>query len=1831
MDDRLKDKIDKLIKKINKLKNIDFNVSKLIELIKSNSSIDKRELVVYIWNNVSAGESIKVRIISECNLLDSITEEQFKEVTDIDNLNILLNGMDEVKKVYMISVYENDKVKLELMKSQNIFNINIFDSITDEGVLIEALNEAKEHENFPHIEFTKSIIESDKYSKELKIQCIETFDIINQIGNFSDDLKYDVIKIVADELDSAKLKEILDILPHDKKVEGYIEFSEKLKSVVQLYDIVKNFNNEVTTQEQAASLVEKYKDIINRGFNSWSTAFKIEILRKINDFDLSVYKSDFREKESLLSFIEKLDITTAVEMFEIIQKKLPEIQKNMLDIIYKKAPDEVIIELLNKYNIGADTAIREIDDPTIKFNMLIKYIDNLDEVYDTVESLVKKNPKLAIEFFKLYPERISEIYFSKYNFDDDDVRNFAFAFQKRIDMPILTKIIITIKNDSKKARTLDGCLTRLDEKSIAKIIRTIEEPQLQANTIKKHVSLLTIDTVCDLIAAIDDDNIKFNTFNELYDLLVKRKLHFMELSKLPLEELEKINPQYAQAKSDKFLIDNLFQSNLNISYYTILESFKTLASIEKFYDTYASVLSFEELGLSIHNLLTTLSLEIEKPTLNLQELIKFLEKYEDVLPKKYFDEIIKLIALDLIKPLQVIEFLEKYENKMSTDDLYKIFNEITNLEDFEEINIQSEKIKACINEVKVRRKLVERVENSNSLEIQRLHSQLVEALKGLSVDEAMRYVDQIENMFLRNNIPMGIKLYQVFAILHPTFDKMHIYSPTLVEENGLSKDEKYELLIRDMLKVTFASNPYEMYRYLESTKNEMDSLRKLIAFKNQYPLARYDGLNANDKKSIDKILQIVASWGYVCGFGEDTPPKDMYEMLNTDLVYVIENWIINAFNYSTGQNFTSIDEIMKSIKENVQQITERNKQRVLEPFRLEQGDLIKGVADYDKYLYSMLLYGVNCQEMLGANANSDFTNLDTDFSMIRVEHPSIDDAMLGTTASIYGSTKLWMVLKNTPGRFNLTSYEKNGQVVNSPNFNPTKVDLRMELFKINGPGNDNFGIRSGVPSTEIDFMICEEYEPWMGYSVAMNGFYIPIVDKQGSVVFTPTDYENIRQKMQGMDYFYCSDIELSSKVKMQGIDEFVKLIRDDKPITSKKLSLVRQHLKVELTKCGYSIRDSLDDDLLSRKLELIGTGSTERGNNTPGDCDFDYMLRIDTEKYTNEKEMSKIREGLLTFLRSHGGTPVAGDCDTRIRYEGVKIDGIEEPISIDISFVKKVNKIEYTSDVALGEKMHNIDRIYGSDADYVRANIVLAKKVLKLAGVYKKMDHGIGGIGVENWILQHDGSFLKAIETFIQTYENLSEKGLSEEEFGKQFMQAYPIFDFGENFYRSDDKSDKYGGHDNYIEFLFMDKNNKMLEPPRVHIMYSTLKLFIEKYKNITDIQNLISEIEKSFKRYNEIMELIRNSSNLSYADAINLIQTEILPSIQNRSLDKNSAYAILDEILFHLSKNKISDEQRTRLKTMIILQNEGKSIGTLKEFNAGGHGIMYKYNEGEEQYIIKPGITIYYGHHISAPLKSEVVLAASKIQKMISGERYIPFEKEDGMGLTVTKQPYIENNGNSSSIILQIVNGEIPQGYTEDDAQRILDQLLNEYVVDYLLCNFDAYSRNFIIDLNGNLRGIDKEQSFKFVTDKESLGFDFSYNPNDNDIIIYKQLFDSYRQGKVKLNFGIIEEAIARSNNISIDDYIEIIYPYVKEAAEKALKNKYTEEYKKANPGTSNIPQFEISNEEIQEYAKELIKVMLERKEYMENNMLAFIEQLKNQYTSQDEVLEQDEGKKVI
>ena len=213
------------------------------------------------------------------------------------------------------------------------------------------------------------------------------------------------------------------------------------------------------------------------------------------------------------------------------------------------------------------------------------------------------------------------------------------------------------------------------------------------------------------------------------------------------------------------------------------------------------------------------------------------------------------------------------------------------------------------------------------------------------------------------------------------------------------------------------------------------------------------------------------------------------------------------------------------------------------------------------------------------------------------------------------------------------------------------------------------------------------------------------------------------------------------------------------------------------------------------------------------------------------------------------------------------------------------------------------------------------------------------------------------------------------------------------------------------------------------------------------------------------------------------------------------------------------------------------EEIIELENANMGETGIMYKAQEGDKEFLLKPAVDKKQLR--SQPYRAEVQKAVSKLQKIISPDTAVTVEVLGKGELRVAKQEKITLGENKDALHDWVKNG----GELDPNKKR---QLLQEYVVDFLACNFDCFVGNFVVDSNDNVRGVDKEQSFRFIDDIETLDPSFSYVPNGSSRIpIYQYLFQRYQTGEIDLDFSVIDKAIAIIEEMTDIEYEAIFRQY--------------------------------------------------------------------------------------
>ena len=510
-----------------------------------------------------------------------------------------------------------------------------------------------------------------------------------------------------------------------------------------------------------------------------------------------------------------------------------------------------------------------------------------------------------------------------------------------------------------------------------------------------------------------------------------------------------------------------------------------------------------------------------------------------------------------------------------------------------------------------------------------------------------------------------------------------------------------------------------------------------------------------------------------------------------------------------------------------------------------------GISNLDNIMQN----GATSKEFLGDASWTDTTPLDTDLSIVlakAIRDGTVSETLKHVFAYTFGGG-LWSVLKreNANGESSFVVTRSGQDNAREADVVQARKEGKPEAYYIGFDHPDHYGIRVGFSMSLVSFFIADNTKiknlfdnPSDARSdstpvsevtkleIALNGFYIPVVDRDSEeLIFTPDDYDKMRAQMSGLSYYrtgdyqFAPDSELelgeltldkeslsavsapssssagddaqgasSGSITIPSTTTIIDQLPASMAETDHKREVINQAIKQAITnipELNLSYKDYLDGDLTENIVEMIDTGSTGRQTNAPGSGDFDYLARLDRSILNDPTKKQQITDALLTaFGRENDGSAIVNG---NLRLKQVSIDGLTEPVDIDITFAQKTNKVQYPTDVALADRLSNIKNQSETKYQQVLANIIYAKQFLKAAGVYKprrspgtKGIGGLGGVGIENWVLQHGGSFKQAARDFLTVADSCSNF--------EDFCAHYPVWDYGENH-----KGIRSKPHDNFV------------------------------------------------------------------------------------------------------------------------------------------------------------------------------------------------------------------------------------------------------------------------------------------------------------------------------------------------------------------------------------------------------------------------------------------------
>ena len=728
--------------------------------------------------------------------------------------------------------------------------------------------------------------------------------------------------------------------------------------------------------------------------------------------------------------------------------------------------------------------------------------------------------------------------------------------------------------------------------------------------------------------------------------------------------------------------------------------------------------------------------------------------------------------------------------------------------------------------------LYKRAELTNSEEAYKLSDQIIDG--ALEQDDPLEVFAKIEKIFEKNNLPLFAKIYKCFETLYPNFnkstfnfDKNSRISPDLLNANPLEKrmaylrrngsdrDIRMQMVFNDLLRISICSADRSLIDYMNNIKVGNDLYLDIVSGKRTFESLTFEEKNIldifsshlevlqeNKTQSKNMTLDNLSLPDKIRVLSKEFSPTDRHSLPDR---------IIRSFAYYAG--FDSFENLNNYIIDSYKKAERLGESNVIkrQTFSFEDGDLLRCIGNIDA-LEASLDTGNVCKEFLGplkGTSDSDATPLDIDFSLINTANgmkKTIYSCISGTPTG-FGFGNIYLVTdKNNP---NIRITRDNNGNIDTP-YDPMKLEV-FSTEDLSGVNVARWGARTGYSLvTDVDYIIYKKnfeinsLKPYnedgtvnyvnqtsdvyddlirLKMLLAKKGIYKPVYDFTGKLVFTKKEYDTIRSKLDGISYYKIITEEEkaypladTSLLYFPGIEELATEMQQDRSKQQEKRKIITDKIKEILVSSlgATQINDTILNDLSQGNIDLLETGSTSRGTNVPGDADYDFMTRVGRNDLNNT-------DAVIRDLNSLFSPQTNISHDNRFRGKDIKLDGIEEPIDIDISFTQKRDKVDYSTDTCLSDLLRTIEKEYPEQFPLVKANIVYAKKILKAGKAYKsrrssEAEGGLGGIGVEYWILQNGGSFINAVNSFLA--QAVKDGNIIPYE---EFKDKYQIWDFGKN------------------------------------------------------------------------------------------------------------------------------------------------------------------------------------------------------------------------------------------------------------------------------------------------------------------------------------------------------------------------------------------------------------------------------------------------------------------
>ena len=1030
------------------------------------------------------------------------------------------------------------------------------------------------------------------------------------------------------------------------------------------------------------------------------------------------------------------------------------------------------------------------------------------------------------------------------------------------------------------------------------------------------------DTAADIIAKLSSDSLKlefidkfnyahgFTPVREIFNSLESSESKILVFSKMTMEDRIDIAKENGALKitpeNDKYRIKIINEIYENYLDYIIFGDYlpEIITKISSPTSRLEEVLRLplEKYNAHAFDLLEGLSTSFIKSQMSLCKNVVYQYRMIDILTDNGEE-----ITLDILDSWKLFENDDKELSRMKKNELLQALKNNSNYNSKVKVinfvkenpNIPKEKIGELGN-------ILERFEYSNSQELTDLQDQLMPLI--LLGENPTVVFDKIEETFLKNNLPMMAKIYQCFTYLYPDFTKGDIFdfsnnsriSPELINPvqtrrmQAVNRDAdptavRFQIVYNDLFRIASRSNNRSFVEYLNNIEQG-----NILFLGITNGIVKYEQLDDNAKQILsvfsahlntlyektqthEKVPENLSPVEKIMFFNNAFKPTDRYSLPDR---------IVRNFAYQAG--FDNFEQLKRTTIDSIRNKEEISKRRALnleqgKVLTLEQGDFVRAIGTIDSF-GSSLNNGNVCKEFLGTiigTSDSDTTPLDIDFTLISENGKDIYHNIEGTPTG-FGFGNIYIILKKDNPEINITR-DSNGNLLDSE-YKPDKIEM-FGSKTAQGGWENHWGARTGIASSDIDYILFKEVgtidmdKPYLedgsvNYSsntpnndlailkneIVKNGFYIPVVDFSGKLIFSVKEYEEIKEKMAGLSYYGSKEYHLRQHSQNDYVEQIKQFLTEERESVKEQSDKVYEALKKSIGSVDkidnpnekLDVKNKIDLDITNGTVEILETGSSSRGTNIPYEYDFDYIVRVDAGRLRRQEKLSEINQAICDELGVEN-VPSSDFRDVEATIEGLgKID-------LDITYVQKTNKTEYSTEMSAKDRMDTLESIDPEMKDEVVANIVLAKMLLKKSDCYKprrksEEQGGLGGIGIENWITQNGGTLESAARSFLEASEGRSYD---------EFKTVYHVHDYGKNHVSR-------GGYP-YNDFVFDNMNATG---------YEKMKTALGKYINY--VEGKTTSLPEIDEYLSTIRDKAKNSTVITSNQELNSMFNAEEPKIQS-------------------------------------------------------------------------------------------------------------------------------------------------------------------------------------------------------------------------------------------------------------------------------------------------------------------------------------------------------------